>query len=109
MKRVLVLVAALGALGLGGALAAACSSTQEEAAPTRPPVPPVDPGTDAGGDAAADAPVDPGCLGDAGCFKCEPTKHEELLNACTDGQCTPFDNTARLPLFKSGQPLPPVP
>lgn len=109
MKRHLFLIAALGAFVLGGALASACSSTSEEAAPTRPPVPPVT-GDQDGGDAAVDAaPVDPGCLGPDSCFKCEPTQHVELLNACTDGQCTPFDNTARLPLFKAGQPLPPVP
>jgi hypothetical protein len=109
MKRVSLLAAAAGVLAVCGALATACSSNTEEAAPTRPPVPPVVTDVD-GGDAGVDAaPVDPGCVGPDGCFKCEPTKHVEVLNACTGGQCTPFDNAARLPLFKAGQPLPPVP
>src|SRR5258705_8514517 len=104
MKRIVIIFAAAGALVLGGALASACSSASEEATPTRPPVPIVPPDSDSGSDAGVDsAPVDPGCLGAAGCFKCEPAKTEEFLNACTDGQCTPFDNAARLPLFKAGQ------
>jgi hypothetical protein len=109
MKRVMVLVVALGAVASGGALATACSSGGEEAAPTRPAVPIVDSGTGVAADAADAAPVDPGCVGANGCFKCEPKKNEEILNACTDGQCTPFDNAARLPLYKAGEALPPVP
>lgn len=108
MKRVVVLVVALGASALGSALATACSSSDEEAAPTRPVVPAVDAGPDPG-DAGEGGTVDPGCLGPNGCFTCEPTKNDEILNACTDGQCTPFDNAARLPLYKAGAALPPVP
>jgi hypothetical protein len=108
MKRLVVLLVAAGALAFSGALATACSSTTPEAAPTRPVVPPVGTGSDAGQDADG-APVDPGCSGAAGCFKCEPVTNDNFLNACTNGQCTPFDNVARLPLYKAGQPLPPVP
>lgn len=60
-----------------------------------------------GGD--VDANVDPSCLSGEGCFTCEPTRSIDLLNACTDGQCAPFDNAARLPLYAANQPLPPVP
>lgn len=109
MKRLWVLLVAAGALAFSGVVGTACSSTTQEAAPTRPVVPPASTGgTDAGEDADA-APVDPGCTGAAGCFKCEPVTNDNFLNACTDGQCTPFDNAARLPLYKAGQPLPPVP
>lgn len=110
MKRLVVIAASALTLVLSGAIASACSSSTEEAAPSRPvvPVPEASVGLD-GGDEAEAAPPDPGCVGPAGCFKCEPTKNDEFLNACTDGQCTPFDNAARLPLFKAGQPLPAVP
>jgi hypothetical protein len=110
MRRLVFVALTTSTLVLAGAIATACSSATEEAAPSRPVVPVVDSSvaTDAG-EQADTAPVDPGCLGAAGCFKCEPTKSEEILNACTDGQCTPFDNAARLPLFKAGQALPPVP
>jgi hypothetical protein len=95
---------------LAGAIASACSSSSDEAAPSRPVVPTADVGTGVdGGELADTAPPDPGCSGPAGCFKCPPTTNSEILNACTDGQCTPFDNAARLPLFKAGQPLPAVP
>jgi hypothetical protein len=107
MRRWLVLVGTV-ALALGGAAATACSSSSEEAAPSRPPVPPVVTDPDAaitpeGGD------PDGGCQGPNACFACEPTTTDQFLDACTDGQCTPFDNVKRLPLFKPGQPLPPVP
>ncbi|NUP07293.1 MAG: hypothetical protein HOW73_14660 [Polyangiaceae bacterium] len=48
------------------------------------------------------------CEGPDGCFACEPTKNEHFLNACTEAQCSPFDNEARLPLYNGGD-LPPVP
>src|SRR4051812_32987969 len=106
MKHIVIVLGIACSLALGGALVTACSSATEEATPTRPPVPIVTPDSDAGDAAVDSAPVDPGCIGAAACFKCEPTKTEEFLNACTDGQCTPFDNKARLPLFTAGQPLP---
>ncbi|MDB4946598.1 MAG: hypothetical protein JWP97_6132 [Labilithrix sp.] len=97
-------------LVLGAILASACSSGSEEAAPSRPPVPPVvadDASVSAdGGGSDVDAAA---CNGPAGCFACEPVSELDFLNACTDGSCTPFDNVARLPLYKAGQPLPAVP
>lgn len=48
------------------------------------------------------------CDGPNGCFDCPPKKTVEFLNACTDAQCTPFDNAARLPLYNGGN-LPPLP
>ncbi|APR83760.1 Hypothetical protein A7982_09109 [Minicystis rosea] len=50
----------------------------------------------------------PNCDGPNGCFSCSPTKTVEFLNACTDAQCSPFDNVARLPLYNNGN-LPSVP
>ena len=50
----------------------------------------------------------PNCDGPNGCFSCPPTKNVEFLNACTDAQCSPFDDKARLPLYNNGN-LPPVP
>jgi hypothetical protein len=108
MPRPLLIV--LLAVGLAlGAAATACSSSSEEAAPSRPPVPPVttDPDASVTPDGGGDS--DAGCLGPNACFACEPVALDEFLNACTDGQCTPFDNVKRLPLYKAGQALPPVP
>lgn len=49
------------------------------------------------------------CEGD-GCFACKPSKHVELLNACTDATCEPFNNTQeRLPLLGDDGTLPPLP
>ncbi len=81
------------------ALAVACSSS-EEAAPTRPlsPSPSPSPVGDAGDPDASNA-----------CFEGDPINLGDFLDACTDGQCAPFDNTARLPLYESGKPLPPAP
>lgn len=101
---------------VGAAFSFACSSSDPEAAPTRKPV--TSPDDDAGSTATVDGGVDdaavepdasPDCIGDEGCFKCEPTKLVEFLNRCTDGQCVPFDNAARVPLYEPGKPLPPVP
>ena len=91
------------------ALAAACSNS-EDAAPSRTVVPA---GSSSSGSTSSDAGeqdanVDPSCQGAEGCFKCEATRSIDILNSCTDGTCTPFDNT-RLPLFVPGQPLPAVP
>ncbi|HVJ94024.1 MAG TPA: hypothetical protein VM580_29745 [Labilithrix sp.] len=80
----------------------ACSSS-EETAPTRTITPAGVP--DGGSDAAAD----PSCTSPEGCFSCEPVNLVDFLNACTDDQCAPFDNVARLPLYEPGKPLPPVP
>lgn len=48
------------------------------------------------------------CEGEDGCYSCEPVENEHFLNACTDADCVPFDNVARLPLYNGGD-LPPVP
>ena len=64
-----------------------------------------------------DAEIDasPTCFDQAGtptgCFLqtvCEPTDDAHFLNGCTDGQCVPYDNVARLPRFNNGT-LPPLP
>ena len=64
-------------------------------------------------DAPIDAPIS--CFAPAGtppnCFlqdQCEPTQLTDFLNGCTDGQCLPFDNVARLPRYNNGA-LPPLP
>ncbi|MBX3225863.1 MAG: hypothetical protein KIT84_30200 [Labilithrix sp.] len=101
-RDVLVLVLSFVPVGF------ACSNAQESAPSRTVGVA----GTSTSGGAAdggdVDADVDPSCLGAEGCFTCEPTRTIDLLNACTDGQCAPFDNAARLPLFVPGQALPPV-
>ena len=38
-----------------------------------------------------------------------PTAPEEYLVRCTDSACRPFDNVARLGLYRAGEPLPEVP
>jgi ABC-type phosphate transport system substrate-binding protein len=43
-----------------------------------------------------------------GCYRCAPTDVVTLENACSDATCTPFDNTARLPLAPLGK-LPELP
>jgi hypothetical protein len=59
--------------------------------------------------------VDGGCevpdaFGGQTCFGCTPMSSEELLNACTPGACTPFDNRARIANFDGKlRPLPPPP
>jgi hypothetical protein len=64
-------------------------------------------------DANVDAPAacfDPGGS-PANCFDqtvCEPTEDTDFLNGCTDNQCIPFANAARLPLYNNGN-LPPLP
>jgi hypothetical protein len=50
----------------------------------------------------------PNCDGPNGCYSCKPTVDVQFLNACTNAQCSPFDNVARLPLYNGGN-LPPVP
>lgn len=67
---------------------------------------PPDQRTDGGN--GGDGGLDEECLGADGCFECEPTTAIEILNACTDNACSPFDNKARLPLLVDGV-LPPIP
>ncbi|MGK3967248.1 hypothetical protein WMF38_24125 [Sorangium sp. So ce118] len=47
------------------------------------------------------------CDGGGGCYGCTPTTNEQLLNACTDAACRPFDNR-RLGNLRDGA-LPPLP
>jgi hypothetical protein len=63
----------------------------------------VDAGTDAG-----QVDAGPGCE-DEGCWACEPTTTEQLLNACTDSSCAAFPITrARLPRLNEDGTLPPL-
>ncbi len=50
-----------------------------------------------------------GCVGPDGCFACPPTKTEEFLNACTDAECIPYDNTQLQGLLQEDGSVPPVP
>jgi hypothetical protein len=59
-----------------------------------------------GGGGTGGAP--PNCDGPNGCFSCPPKTGNQLLNACTGSQCSPFDNVARLPLYNNGN-LPAIP
>lgn len=56
-------------------------------------------GTSAGGTGGSSA---------AACVE-EPSTPEEFLARCTDSACRPFDNAARLTLYRAGEPLPEVP
>ncbi|WP_437577889.1 hypothetical protein [Sorangium sp. So ce887] len=55
----------------------------------------------------ADGASPGGCDGDNGCYSCTPATNEQLLNACTDAACRPFDN-GRLTNLRDGE-LPPLP
>jgi hypothetical protein len=39
--------------------------------------------------------IDP-CQGPSGCYKCAASTDSQYLNHCTNSQCEPFDNKARL-------------
>lgn len=82
------------ASGTGGS--SATSSTGSSASST----------TGAGGGGTGGAP--PNCDGVNGCYSCPPKTGNQLLNACTGAQCSPFDNVARLPLYNNGN-LPAIP
>jgi hypothetical protein len=46
-----------------------------------------------GGEGGA-APIDPGCIGDDGCYSCPPKTNSQFLNACVEGGCPAnFDNS----------------
>jgi hypothetical protein len=67
-----------------------------------------------GNEGGGDNPPIPECdkpeLGADGCFNCPKDKEvEQWLNRCTDGDCVPFDNKARLPKLKADGSLPPLP
>jgi len=89
----------LGAMLLAGLVAIACSSSDADETPPITIAPVGD--VDAGGSTSTD--------GDASaCITTPPVALTDFLNACTDGECVPFDNT-RLPLYTPGQALPPIP
>lgn len=56
-----------------------------------------------GGKASSDS-----CEGPKGCYSCDPQESTHYLNHCTESECEPFDNAARLPLLEDGK-LPPLP
>lgn len=67
---------------------------------TLPPDPPVD-----GGETTTE-PRPQGCVeNDDPCFSC-PETPEQFLKQCTEGECEPFDNEARLGRYEPGEPLP---
>ncbi|HWB76660.1 MAG TPA: hypothetical protein VG755_16960 [Nannocystaceae bacterium] len=51
----------------------------------------------------------PECLGENDCWNCAPTNSNQLLDHCTDAECSPFDNVARLPLLNRDGTLPALP
>jgi hypothetical protein len=66
------------------------------------------PSSDAATDVALEAFVDP-CLGPLGCFACTPTNDHQFQNGCTDAECRPFDNRARLKNLPPDGGLTPLP
>jgi len=65
--------------------------------------------TTAGLSGTTDGTPDP-CVGDLGCWSCEPALPVHLLNRCTGASCEPFANTReRLPLLAADGSLPPLP
>ncbi|EYF02620.1 hypothetical protein [Chondromyces apiculatus] len=110
LRRDLVAALVTGLLGATASVGA-CSSTENQ----QPPVfnaTTSGPGTGGGaggeGGAGGGGGVDPACLGPDGCYQCAPSSDTQFHNACTDAQCAPFDNAARLPLYNGGE-LPPLP
>ena len=53
--------------------------------------------------------VDPSGFDGRGCFACEPTTNDELLNACTKSRFETFDNAARIAGFDPQDPRPAIP
>jgi hypothetical protein len=50
-----------------------------------------------------------GCVGPDGCYACVPENQTDLLNACTDAECIPYDNTQLQGLLLEDGSVPPVP
>jgi Cys-rich repeat protein len=86
-----VCVAATGTGGSGGMSASSSSSTSSSS-------------TSSGTTCDVDGGVAKG-----GCWDCAPTDESQILNHCTDSQCFPFDNAARVAALKDGGKLPPLP
>jgi hypothetical protein len=49
------------------------------------------------------------CVGPDGCFACDPVEPVEILNACTDANCVPYDNAQIADLLEEDGSVPPVP
>lgn len=78
------------------------TDTDEEPVTTDGGVTTVEPSIDGGTD--TDEPQ--GCVeNDDACFSC-PATPEQFLKQCTESECKPFNNTARLGRYVAGQPLP---
>ena len=86
-----------GAGGAGASVSASASSGSSTSSSAAS-------GTGGGGTGGAP----PNCDGPNGCYSCPPKTGNQFLNACTNSQCSPFDNVARLPLYNNGN-LPPIP
>src|SRR6478672_9104418 len=97
--RILFVSVAAAGVALGSFVLGACSSKTAD----KPSDITGDSSTGTGGDG-----IDPACVGNAGCYACEPKKLVEFLNRCSGSQCAPFDNATRLPLYDGGA-LPPLP
>ncbi|MDQ2647440.1 MAG: hypothetical protein M3020_26795 [Myxococcota bacterium] len=42
--------------------------------------------------------------GEYNCYPCAPKTDEQYLNQCSDAECSPFDNAARIPGFTGTLP-----
>ena len=49
------------------------------------------------------------CVGANGCYRCAPTNDLQFANGCTDSQCKPFDNKARVKNLPPDGGLTPLP
>lgn len=50
-----------------------------------------------------------GCEGPDGCYACPPQTQVQFLEACTDAECIPYDNTQLEGLLEPDGSVPPVP
>lgn len=93
-----------GAAALAALVSFIACSSEEPAAPSRPPTPaPATPTADGG-------PGDGGPTS-ADCFdtsKEKPVEPQHFLNQCNGTECFAFDNGARIEGFTPGAPLPPL-
>jgi len=48
-------------------------------------------------------------VGASGCYQCAPATDWQFVNGCTDAQCKPFDNRARLKKLPADGGLTPLP
>lgn len=118
LLALLALSAGLVTLGI------ACDSSDDNPEPTYDPTQPDDGKGGSGGDGnggsgGSDDDGGAGGQGDDGgedcwqteprvCFQCEPETNAEFLDACTDSQCVPYDNSKLSMLLPDGK-VPPLP